>query len=207
MEKPNLNPSNHEATLDDKQKIGQVALSKIDDYRRERVSRLAQEYLLSEKDFIEHGLERFDTMSYEEFSKWEDDASVYFTEMTKETSGLHLDRYQRDRLQNIKSTIDPQQSIEACSGKWYRRRQAALVNAINQSDDPNKNEDLLAIDDTYRHVGEHIYYMYDSEEKMYLGPNGEEATTYSIREILMDEEMIFNEDTIETTLLDLIMEF
>ena len=164
MEKPNLNPSNHEATLDDKQKIGQVALSKIDDYRRERVSRLAQEYLLSEKDFIEHGLERFDTMSYEEFSKWEDDASVYFTEMTKETSGLHLDRYQRDRLQNIKSTIDPQQSIEACSGKWYRRRQAALVNAINQSDDPNKNEDLLAIDDTYRHVGEHIYYMYDSEE-------------------------------------------
>ena len=40
-----------------------------------------------------------------------------------------------------------------------------------------------------------------------MGPNGEEATTYSIREILMDEEMIFNEDTIETTLLDLIMEF
>ena len=44
--------------------------------------------------------------------------------------------------------------------------------------------------------------MYDSEDKMYLGPDGEEATTYSIREILIDEESIFNEDTIETSLID-----
>ena len=44
--------------------------------------------------------------------------------------------------------------------------------------------------------------MYDSEEKKYVGPDGEEATTYSIRVILMDEEMIFNDDTITTTLLD-----
>ncbi|MBR5650323.1 HEPN-associated N-terminal domain-containing protein [Pseudobutyrivibrio sp.] len=44
--------------------------------------------------------------------------------------------------------------------------------------------------------------MYDSEEKKYLGPDGEEATTYSIREILIDEEMILNDDTIETSLLD-----
>lgn len=35
--------------------------------------------------------------------------------------------------------------------------------------------------------------MYDSEEKMYLGPNGEEATTYSIREILMDHVRIKRE--------------
>lgn len=63
------------------------------------------------------------------------------------------------------------------------------------------------IDKAYEGCDDGIGVMYDSEEKMYLGPNGEEATTYSIREILMDEEMIFNEDTIETTLLDLIMEF
>ena len=44
--------------------------------------------------------------------------------------------------------------------------------------------------------------MYDSEEKMYLGPDGEEATVYSIREILTDVEAIFTEDTIETTLID-----
>ena len=44
--------------------------------------------------------------------------------------------------------------------------------------------------------------MYDSEEKKYLGPDGEEATIYSIREILIDEEMILNDDTIETSLLD-----
>ena len=63
------------------------------------------------------------------------------------------------------------------------------------------------IDKAYEGCDDGIGVMYDSEEKMYFGPNGEEATTYSIREILMDEEMIFNEDTIETTLLDLIMEF
>ena len=44
--------------------------------------------------------------------------------------------------------------------------------------------------------------MYDSEEEMYLGADGEEATTYSIREILTDEEMIFSDDTIETSLLE-----
>lgn len=44
--------------------------------------------------------------------------------------------------------------------------------------------------------------MYDSEEKIYLGPDGEEATKYSIREILTDVEMIFNEETIDTLLLD-----
>lgn len=58
------------------------------------------------------------------------------------------------------------------------------------------------IDKAYEGCDDGTGVMYDSEEKMYLGPNGEEATTYSIREILMDEEMIFNEDTIETTLLD-----
>ena len=44
--------------------------------------------------------------------------------------------------------------------------------------------------------------MYDSEEKMYLGPNGEEATTYSIREILTEEEMILNDNTVESSLIE-----
>ena len=44
--------------------------------------------------------------------------------------------------------------------------------------------------------------MYDSEEKIYLGPDGKEVTKYSIREILTDVEMIFNEETIDTSLLN-----
>ena len=44
--------------------------------------------------------------------------------------------------------------------------------------------------------------MYSSEDKAYLGPDGNEATVYSIREILSEKEMIFSEDTIETPLLE-----
>lgn len=165
MEKPNLDPSNSEDTQEVKRRIGKFALSETEDWRHKHVSWLAQEYLSSESDFIKYGYNRLDTMSYEEFSKWEDDASVYFEEMTKEASKLRLNRYQRDYLEHIKSTITPWQSIEACSGKWYYLRQAALVNAIDQSNDPNKNADLSAIDDTYRHVGEHLYYLHDTDER------------------------------------------
>lgn len=44
--------------------------------------------------------------------------------------------------------------------------------------------------------------MYDSEDKMYIGPYGEEAITYSIRDILEDSEMIFTDESIGTSLLD-----
>lgn len=44
--------------------------------------------------------------------------------------------------------------------------------------------------------------MYISEDKIFIGPNGKEATIYSIREIMNDVEMIFSENTIESTLLD-----
>lgn len=44
--------------------------------------------------------------------------------------------------------------------------------------------------------------MYDSEDKIYLGPYGEEAIRYSIREILMDVEMVFSYNTNSDLLID-----
>lgn len=44
--------------------------------------------------------------------------------------------------------------------------------------------------------------MYDSEDKIYLGPDGGVATIYSIREILLDNEMALSEETIDTPLID-----
>ena len=43
--------------------------------------------------------------------------------------------------------------------------------------------------------------MYDSEDEMYLGPDGKEATVYSVREILMEEE-VFADITDSDALLD-----
>ena len=44
--------------------------------------------------------------------------------------------------------------------------------------------------------------MYDSEVEEYVGLDGEKVTTYSIREILKEEEVIFSEATIEKSLLE-----
>ncbi len=44
--------------------------------------------------------------------------------------------------------------------------------------------------------------MYDSEDKIYLGPYGEEAIRYSIREILVDVEMVFSDNTNSDLLID-----
>lgn len=44
--------------------------------------------------------------------------------------------------------------------------------------------------------------MYDSEEDMYLGPDFEMASMYSIRDILLEEEAILSEEAEETSLID-----
>ena len=49
-------------------------------------------------------------------------------------------------------------------------------------------------------VGTGAYY--DDEDKQYCGPDGEQAEQYSVREILMDEEAVFNDKVIDTNLID-----
>lgn len=44
------------------------------------------------------------------------------------------------------------------------------------------------LEKAYEHVDEGTGAMYDSEDGIYLGPDGTEATVYSVREILMEEE-------------------
>lgn len=44
------------------------------------------------------------------------------------------------------------------------------------------------LEKAYEHVDEGTGAMYDSEDEIYLGPDGNEATVYSVREILMEEE-------------------
>ncbi len=44
--------------------------------------------------------------------------------------------------------------------------------------------------------------MWDSEEKEELGPDGNAATTYSIRRIMVEEENVFSEETITGPLLE-----
>ncbi len=51
------------------------------------------------------------------------------------------------------------------------------------------------LEKAYEHMDEGTGVMYDSENKMYIGADGEEATLYSVREILMYEEEVFSEIT------------
>ncbi|MDE6627234.1 MAG: RES domain-containing protein [Lachnospiraceae bacterium] len=44
------------------------------------------------------------------------------------------------------------------------------------------------LEKAYEHVDEGTGAMYDGEDKIYIGPAGNEATVYSVREILMEEE-------------------
>lgn len=57
------------------------------------------------------------------------------------------------------------------------------------------------IEKAYEGVDDGTGAIYDPEEE-YMGPDGEKVTTYSIRDILKDKEMILNDDTVETSLLD-----
>ncbi len=44
--------------------------------------------------------------------------------------------------------------------------------------------------------------MYDSEDRVYIGPTGDPATMYSIREIMTEEEEVFSDEVLDTTLVD-----
>lgn len=57
------------------------------------------------------------------------------------------------------------------------------------------------LEKAYEYIDEGTGAMYDSEDEMYLGPDGKEATVYSVREILMEEE-IFADITDSDALLD-----
>jgi len=51
------------------------------------------------------------------------------------------------------------------------------------------------LEKAYEYVDEGTGAMYDSEDGVYLGPDGNEATVYSVREILMEEEEAFSDIT------------
>ena len=57
------------------------------------------------------------------------------------------------------------------------------------------------LEKAYEYIDEGTGAMYDSEDEMYLGPDGKEATVYSVREILMEEE-VFADITDSDALLD-----
>lgn len=61
------------------------------------------------------------------------------------------------------------------------------------------------IDKAYERCDEGSGAYYD-EEKMYCGPNGSEAETYSIREIMLYEEGIFVDATVDSGLLEALFE-
>lgn len=58
------------------------------------------------------------------------------------------------------------------------------------------------IDKAYEDIDDGTGAIYDSEDKTYIGGNGKEAIQYSIREILMDEEAIFSDNTKSDLLID-----
>ncbi len=51
------------------------------------------------------------------------------------------------------------------------------------------------LEKAYEYVDAGTGAMYDSEDGVYLGPDGNEATLYSVREILMYKEEIFSDIT------------
>lgn len=58
------------------------------------------------------------------------------------------------------------------------------------------------LEKAYEYIDDGTGAMYDSEDKMYLGPDGKEATVYSVREILRDEEDVFSDVTNSDMLTD-----
>ncbi len=58
------------------------------------------------------------------------------------------------------------------------------------------------INKAYENYDEGTGAYYDDEDKQYCGPDGNEADVYSIREILMDYEMILDDKVIATSLLE-----
>ena len=62
------------------------------------------------------------------------------------------------------------------------------------------------IDKAYERYDEGSGAYYDDEEKMYCGPDGSEAVTYSIREILLDNECILDDDVLDSGLIEELFE-
>lgn len=58
------------------------------------------------------------------------------------------------------------------------------------------------IDKAYVHCDDGSGAMYISEDKEYIGPDGEEASIYSIREILSEEEGAVSDSVMDTALVD-----
>ncbi len=162
MEK--LTPS-HESLETSKsrdQKIGETALEETS--KKERVATWAERYYQTEKNYMRHR-KNIVSLDYEDLVDWENRAKISFDAMQNaEKSAGFRSRYERDRTENI-GFLNPDENIEADSGKFYIRRQRALNKAIEESDSKTKEEDLKAGDELYRFVGEHLYYEHDYETR------------------------------------------
>ena len=62
------------------------------------------------------------------------------------------------------------------------------------------------IDKAYERCDEGTGAYYDEEERMYCGPKGSEAITYSIREIMEDEEGVFVDSALDSGLVEALFE-
>ncbi|MDO4747025.1 MAG: hypothetical protein Q4A70_01625 [Candidatus Saccharibacteria bacterium] len=125
----------------------------------------AREYFDTEMSFESRA--KKGRIEYEELLKWESDAKYNYDRMVaSEVDARFGSRYDRDKVENI-GVLKPEMSIEATAGDFYQRRQRALNEAIEKSDDPDKETDLGAAQDLYRCVGEHIYYETDYETRRF----------------------------------------
>jgi hypothetical protein len=144
------------------QKIGETALE--ENFKTEQVRTWAERYVSTEKSYARHR-KHVVSLDYEDLEEWESRAKLSYENMKDaEKSAKFRSRYERDSTERI-GTLDPDESIEADSGKFYLRRQRALVKAIEMSNESNKEKDILAGEELYRFVNEHLYYEHDYDTR------------------------------------------
>ena len=144
---------------------GETAIDSAREKAREEAAYWAREYYDAEVSFAKRA-EKSD-IEYEEFLKWEDDARTNYRRMQEyENQALFSSRYERDRAEKF-GILDAGRTLEAKSGDFYLRRQRALNRAIEESGSPDGEKDLLASQDLYRYVGEHIYYETDYDTRRF----------------------------------------
>jgi len=121
-----------------------------------------------EKDFAAELHRKNGKISQQEFEKWEDAFTDEWHRIEKITNDQNLDiRAQAEGKQNIRAYFTEEeldQTIEAYAGNFYHERVRALHNAIEQSDDPDKDKDLLCADSFYSSVARHLDFKYPKDE-------------------------------------------
>ena len=155
-EKHEINLSKSKESLrGQKEKTGKKALEVVADLdsqnpeteieKNERLLKYwARVYRETESDFAKKEISRYDIKEYE---KWENDARYDFDriEEYEEELGCSEDAYRKDNLEMLSGMTKGEDTIEAFAGHFYDERIRALRNAIDSSDNKDKQEDKAKI--------------------------------------------------------------